>query len=191
METRGMIRFSALALVVVLVLGAAAPVRADDWEDGRRDKLEQAVRDLEAAEVAKRRGTTVQQVRNSLMSLRHGRVVMVGDLAGTDLTLEIQNIGPQPMEWRRSFAIDPHAEAIGAYLQRGNGRRIEAQTLTLADARRIYGEVRTPRPTRTRTVRRPSGDPLRIERPSRGRMDLAVWPIAPGETVRVEQVAHA
>jgi hypothetical protein len=60
-----------------------------------------------------------------------------------------------------------------------------AQTLTIPDARRIYGEVRNPRPTRTRRVPRRRGDPLRVERPSRERLDIVVWPIAPGETVRV------
>lgn len=191
MERSGVTRFLVLTFGLALVLGATSTVRADDWEDGRKARLEEAVEALEqtaeAQAHASRRGVTAGQLRGSLMSLRHGRVLMVGDLARADHTLEITNNSAQPMEWRRSFAIDPQAEAIGAYLQRGNGRRIEAQTLTLADARRIYGEIRTPRSTRTVPApqTRPRGDPLRIERPSRSRMDLLVWPIAPGETVRV------
>jgi len=139
---------------------------------------------MEEAEAARLRGATPDQP-NSAMSLRHGKVVMVADLARTDVTLEITNTGRRPLEWSRSFVVDPRAEAIGATLQRGSSRPVEAQTLTMQDARRIYGEVRNPRPTRTVPAPRRGGDPLRIERPSRERMDVVVWPIAPGETVRV------
>ena len=187
MEARGMTRIWIALLAGALAAGAAAPVAADDWEDARRDRLEEAVRGLEVEEVARQRGTTPDQVRNSVMSLRHGKVVMVADLARADLTLEIRNTGTQPMEWSRAFAIDPLAEAIGASLQRGDTPPEVAQTLTLADARRIYAEVRDPRPTRTVPAprQRTGGDPLRVERPSRARMNVVVWPIAPGETVRV------
>lgn len=186
MRPKGMTRIWIALLAGALVAGGVAPALADDWEDTRRDRLEEAVRDLEIEEVARRQGTTPDQVRSSVMSLRHGKVVMVADLARAELTLEIRNTGTQPMEWSRAFAIDPLAEAIGASLQRGDAAPEIAQTLTLADARRIYGEVRTPRPTRTRSVpRTPGGDPLRIERPNRARMNVIVWPVAPGETVRV------
>ena len=187
MNAKGMTRFSIALLAGALVVGAVTPVAADDWEDARRDKLEEAVRGLEVEEIARRRGTTPEQVTGSVLDLRHGKVVVVADLARTDCILEIRNTGTQPMEWRRSFAIDPLAEAIGASLQRGAAPPEIAQTLTLADARRIYGEVRDPRPTRTIPAprRRTGGDPLRVERPSRERMNVVVWPIAPDETVRV------
>lgn len=185
MEAKGTTRFIITLLAGALVLGLVAPAGADDWEDARRDRLEDAVRDLEVEEIARRRGTTPEQVRGSVMSLRHGKVVLVADLARTDVTLEIRNTSAEPIEWSRSFAIDPRAEAIGASLQRGDTRPEIAQTLTLAAARRIYGEVRNPRPTRTVPAPRRGGDPLRVERPSRSRMNVVVWPIAPDETVRV------
>lgn len=182
MKAKRASRIPFFVLVTALMAVLAAPLGADDWEDARRDKLEEAVRTLEIAEIAKQQG---EQVRNGLVSLRHGMVTLVADLARVDLTLEILNASTAPMEWRRSFRIDPLAEVIGASLARGADPAITAQTLTLADARRIYGEIRSPRPTRTRPARRRGGDPLRVERPTRDRIDVVVWPIAPGETVRI------
>lgn len=117
-----------------------------------------------------------------LVHLHHGSVHMVAGLARVDLTLEVQNVGPQPMEWQRVYAIDPVAEVIGAVLQREGEDAITARTLTSADAARIYAEVRTPPPTR-----RPRGnrDPLLLQRPSADRLHVSIWPIGPGETIRV------
>jgi hypothetical protein len=59
---------------------------------------------------------------------------------------------------------------------------IDARTLTVADARRIDTEARTPPPPRVITPT--TGDPLRVERPSAGVLDVTLWPVGPGETCR-------
>lgn len=121
----------------------------------------------------------------SLVTLHHGSVHLVAGLARVDLTLEVQNVGGQPMEWTRTYAMDPAAEVIGAVLKRANENPTIARTLTLPDARRIYAEVRTPPPSRPSV---PPGrrDPLRVERTQRDRLQIAIWPIAAGETIRAE-----
>ncbi|MGE0193001.1 MAG: hypothetical protein AB7T63_13275 [Planctomycetota bacterium] len=120
----------------------------------------------------------------AIVHARRGEVHFVADLARVDLTLSIRNISPQTLEWRRAYRIDPAAEVVGAVLRRNDAAPIIARTLTLADARRIYDEARTPRRPRTPrpTINR---DPLRLERPRRTELSVVVWPIAPGETVDV------
>ena len=119
----------------------------------------------------------------SLVHLHHGRVQIVGDLARVDLTLEVQNVGEQDMEWRRAYAIDPAAEIIGAVLLRRNELPLQARTLTSFDAFRCYARVRTPPPTRAPTQPR---DPLLVARPEADRLEIQIWPIAANETIRVE-----
>lgn len=120
----------------------------------------------------------------AIVHARRGEVHFISDLARVDLTLSIRNISPQTLEWRRAYRIDPAAEVVGAVLRRSDSEPIVARTLTLADARRIYDEARTPRRPRTPrpTINR---DPLRLERPRRTELSVVVWPIAPGETVDV------
>jgi hypothetical protein len=119
---------------------------------------------------------------SSLVHLHHGSVRMVAGLARVDLTLEVQNTGQLPMEWRRRYAIDPSAELTGAVLRRVNEDAIMARTLTLANARGIYAQIRVPPTTRPGDNR----DPLLIERPRSDQLDVRIWPIEPQETVRVE-----
>ncbi len=168
------------ALVLLL---AAVPLFADDptWVDPRAQRVEDAVTALERA------AATGRAPGEAGVALRHGHVRTVAGLARVDVVLQVENPGTSAIQWRRSFEIDPGAEVIGAVLQRGSGEEIAARTLSLEGARRIYREVTGPRERRTvpgrHTFRR--GDPLRIERPSGRRLDVAIWPIAPGETVEV------
>ena len=196
--TKGTPRNLVILATVTLFLGmllpvVGAPAMADDWDDPRRNRVEDEVSRLEREEAARRGDPVALRSIGALVGLRHGKVQLCADLARVDLTLEIQNTGTTPLEWSRSFALDPMAEAIGASLQRGTDAPVPAQTLSLEDARRIYGEIRNPRPRRRtgplpfspRTAGRRGGDPLRIERPTREQLDVVVWPIAPNETVRV------
>jgi hypothetical protein len=194
MKMTGMTRTALLTAAAALIVGLLAPMaHADDWADPRRDQLENEVRRLEIEEAARRGEPAALRSLGSLVGLRHGKVQMLANLARVDLTLEIQNTSQTAMEWSRTFALDPAAEAIGASLQRGTATPVAAQTLSLEDARRIYGEVRNPRPRRRtgplpfgpQTAGRGGGDPLRVERVSRGQLSVTVWPIAPDETVRV------
>ena len=122
----------------------------------------------------------------SLVHLHHGKVKMFAGLARVDLTLEVQNVGTAVMEWRRSYAIDPAAEVIGAVLMRRNQSPIVARTLTTGDAMQCYARIRTPPVTRpTPRPRRPK-DPLLVTRPQRDQLDIQIWPIAADETIRVE-----
>ena len=116
----------------------------------------------------------------SLVHLHHGSVRIGAGLARVQLTLEVQNVGPQVMEWERTYALDPHAEVIGAVLKRDGEDPITARTLTEADARRIYTQIRTPR------QRTPLQDPLLVSRPKDDELAIRIWPIAPQETIRVE-----
>lgn len=126
--------------------------------------------------------------RRVVEHVRHGSVRFVADLARVDLDLSIRNVGTTPIEWRRTYRIDPSAEVVSATLHRSTTREaISARTLTQADARRIYEEARSPRRPRTPTP--PQGrDPLRLERPRRARLEVVVWPVAPEETIRVALV---
>ncbi len=123
-----------------------------------------------------------------IVSLTHGDVRFIADLARVDLMLEVQNVGEQTLEWSHSYPIDPACEVIGATLRRQRAAAVVAHTLTLADAREIYTEIRSPRPRPPTVVppRRGNSDPLRLERVSPDRLDIALWPIEPGEAVRVE-----
>ena len=121
----------------------------------------------------------------SLVHLHHGRVRMFEGLARVDLTLEVQNVGSAVMEWRKTYAIDPAAEVIGAVLERRNQSPIHARTLTRFDALQCYSRVRMPPPTRERRPRRPR-DPLLVTRPQRDQLAIQIWPIAADETIRVE-----
>ncbi len=152
------------------------PARADDWKDGRNDRHDRAVAALEEAARAAARPTGV--------ALRHGDVRVVADLARVDVVLEIKNTTRTRTEWSRSFGIDDAAELIGAALERATGPRVAAQTMTLESARRMYGEITRPPPVR-RSTPWPRRDPLRVERPSDGRLDVVVTPLDPGEVVRV------
>ncbi len=165
-------------LTALLCLALTAPLFADDWGDQRGDRLEKAIRDLERG-----RAPTTLASPSTLVELRHGDVKLVQDLARVDLTLEIASRTNQAAAWQRTFEIDPVCEVVGASLQRGSAAPIAAKTLTVAAARRIYGEVITPRAPRT--PQRRFKDPLRVERTRRGRLAISVWPINPGETVRV------
>ena len=128
--------------------------------------------------------TQPQAAPPSVVHLRKGNVRMVADLARVDYSLSVQNVGATTIEWRRSYSIDPAAQVIGAVLHRPGIAPVTSRTLTLADARRIYQETRTPRRPRTRTPRRPR-DPLRLERVRRSQLDVIVWPIQPNETIRI------
>lgn len=122
----------------------------------------------------------------SLTHMHHGKVHMFGGLARVDLTLEVQNVGRAVMEWRRTYAIDPAAEVIGATLMRRNQLPIRARTLTTFDAFQCYARIRTPPVTRpTPRPRRPR-DPLLVSRPQRDELHVQIWPIAVDETIRVE-----
>ncbi len=120
----------------------------------------------------------------SLVHLHHGSVRMVAGLARVALTLEVQNPTRRVMEWERTYAIDPAAEIIGAVLKRLGEDPIRARTLTTADARRVYARIRTPPPSRTPRGR--NRDPLLVARERNDRLRVQIWPINPGETVRVE-----
>jgi hypothetical protein len=178
----------ALPLIALALPCAATPALAEDeWVDPRLTRIEEAIRELrgEADPVP------LPALGDALVTLRHGHVHLVADLARVDVILEIQNTGTTALEWERHFAIDPLAEAIGATLQRQGQDAVEARTLTLEDARRLYDEVRAPRPPRTRADRNPWGpmngtrDPLRLERLEDGLLRVVVWPVAPQETLRV------
>jgi hypothetical protein len=133
----------------------------------------------------RRRPPTPAPTRDtSLVHLHHGSVRMVAGLARVDLTLEVQNIGPQVLEWGRTYAIDPSAELIGAVLKRANEDPIHARTLTTDDARRVYARIRTPPPSRT--PRNRNRDPLMLTRERNDELRIQIWPINPQETVRVE-----
>ena len=122
----------------------------------------------------------------SLVHMHHGKVQIFADLARVDLMLEVQNVGQAVMEWRRTYAIDPAAEVIGATLMRRNQLPIRARTLTTFDAFQCYARIRTPPVTRpTPRPRRPR-DPLLVSRPQRDELHVQIWPIAVDETIRVE-----
>jgi hypothetical protein len=108
--------------------------------------------------------------------LTHGQAKFVRDLARVDVTIHVSNVGAADIEWTRVLAVDPAAEVIGAGLTRA-GEELAARTLATGDAQRIYGEIRGWQPYRR--------DPLRVERERRDQVAVAVWPLAPGETVRV------
>ena len=165
-------------LTLLVALAPLVPARADDWPGARGDRLEQALRDLERG-----RAPATLESPSARVELGHGDVTLVEDLARVDLTLEIVSRVDRDEAWQRTFEIDPQAEVVGASLRRGTASPIHARTLTVADARRIYGEVITPRAPRTPLPWRK--DPLRVERTARGRLAVSVWPIGPGETVRV------
>lgn len=171
-------RMTPALLTACICLALAAPLFAEDWDDARADRLEEAISDLERG----RKPTTLESA-TALVELRHGDVKLVADLARVDLTLEIASRTNQAQAWQRTFELSPHAEVIGASLQRGTAAPIASRTLTVADARRIYGEVIAPRTPRGRPEF--NKDPLRVERTARGRLAVSVWPINPGETVRV------
>ncbi|MFV1958799.1 MAG: hypothetical protein ACC662_05230, partial [Planctomycetota bacterium] len=167
-----------LALLVPLGLpGALRPAGPDDWPDARQERVEKALQD--AAREAR------AAPRRPLVALRHGDVRLVAGLARVDVVLVIRNDGSAPLAWQRAFEVDPGAEVVGASLRRGAGEAVAARTLTLAQARAYYREVLRPR-TRTLPRRPPSGDPLRVERTRRNRLDVSVWPVAAGETVQVD-----
>lgn len=133
----------------------------------------------------RRRPPTPQPTRDtSLVHLHHGSVRMVAGLARVDLTLEVQNIGPQVLEWQRTYAIDPSAELIGAVLKRANEDPIRARTLITGDALRVYARIRTPPPSRT--PRNRDRDPLMLTRERNDELRIQIWPINPQETVRVQ-----
>ncbi len=123
-----------------------------------------------------------------IVTLTHGEVRLVADLARVNLVLEVRNEGAEPLEWSHSYPLDPACEVIGAALRRGREAPVVARTLTLADARSIYAEIRNPRPAPPTVVppRGGNSDPLRLERVTPERLDVSLWPIEPGETVRVE-----
>jgi hypothetical protein len=123
-----------------------------------------------------------------IVTLTHGDVRFVADLARVNLLLEVRNDGPTPLEWRHSYPIDPASEVIGATLRRDGQPAVVARTLLLADAQGIYSEIRNPPPTPP-TVVPPRGngrDPLYLERSAPDRLDISLWPVEPGETVRLE-----
>jgi hypothetical protein len=172
-------RKTTMVASVLLALLMVVPSLADEgkWEDPRRDRLEDAVKALEEA------ARTGREPGEPVVALRHGDVRMGAGLARVDVVLEIRNPGTDAIQWTRNFEIDPGSELIGAVLERAGGERIEGRTLTLASARRIYGEV-VRGPTRRRTMPR-RGDPLRVERPRGQQVNLTVWPVNAGETVQV------
>ncbi|MDJ0522153.1 MAG: hypothetical protein QNJ90_08780 [Planctomycetota bacterium] len=138
-----------------------------------------------APEVTPRRRPQPAPTRDtSLVHLHHGSVRMVADLARVDLTLEVQNVGAQVLEWQRTYAVDPAAELIGAVLKRTNEEPIHARTLTTVDAGRVYARIRTPPPSRT--PRNRNRDPLLLTRERNDELHVRIWPINPQETVRVE-----
>jgi len=123
-----------------------------------------------------------------IVTLTHGDVRFVGDLARVDLLLEVRNDGGTPLEWRHAYPIDPTSEVIGATLRRNGQPPVMARTLLLGDAQTIYAEIRNPPPTPP-TVVPPRGngrDPLFLERAAPDRLEITLWPVEPGETVRVE-----
>lgn len=122
----------------------------------------------------------------SLVHMHHGKVQMFAGLARVDLTLEVQNVGASVMEWRRTYAIDPACEVIGAVLERRNQLPIKARTLTRFDAFQCYSRIRMPPPRRSQPTPRRPRDPLLVSRPQRDELHIQIWPIAVEETIRVE-----
>ncbi len=119
----------------------------------------------------------VIQRDGTLAVLHHDRVRFIGDLARADLTLSIRNLGKVVSEWERTFVIDKSAEIISAELLRAKGPGTVAKVLPAEQARRSYTSIRDWRERR---------DPLLVERNQRNRLTIAVWPLAPGEIVRVK-----
>jgi hypothetical protein len=114
------------------------------------------------------------------VGVRVGQARFLRDLARVDVTLAATNTTGGQIEWAREFPMETAAEVIGCSLMRAGRPELIARTLTFEDGRRIYEEtVRPPTPP-------PTGrDPLRVERTRDERLSVTVFPMAPGETVRV------
>lgn len=115
------------------------------------------------------------------VGVRVGQARFLREIARVDVTLEATNTTRGQIEWSREFPMEAAGEVIGCSLMRSGQPALIARTLTFEDGRRIYDEtVRPPTPP-------PTGrDPLRVERQRDDRLSVTVFPMAPGETVRVK-----
>jgi hypothetical protein len=97
-------------------------------------------------------------------------------MARVDVVLELTNRSGGGLEWRRTLPIDPVADLIGATYTRPDGKTTPALTLSAAEAERLYRRATSPNYGR---------DPLRIDRPSRDRLEVRIFPVAAGSTVKL------
>jgi hypothetical protein len=162
---------------LVAVAGAVGPRAAlagegDPTDVGLGDRLKELTR---PEPVAPEDGV--------LVAVRVGQARFLRELARVEVTLQVHNTTNRELEWAREFPMEPAAEVIGCSLMRTGQPELIARTLTFEDGRRIYDEtVRPPTPP-------PTGrDPLRVERQQDDRLAVTVFPVAPGESLRVRLV---
>src|SRR5204863_382813 len=80
------------------------------------------------------------------------------------------------LEWRRTLPIDPAADLIGATYTRADGQTTVALSVDSGEAERLYRRATNPNYGK---------DPLRIDRPSRDRLEVRIFPVAPSATVKL------
>ncbi len=169
MKRSGLVVLAAEAIGVV----PGGRVLADEWSDPARDAIE--------AFIARREAAREGRSSTSWVTKRRDEVAVFADLARTDVTLEVTNAAPAGargpgLEWRRTLAIDPRADLIGAVYVPPTGETTAGRTLLAMDARRLYGE----------TTNRGNGrDPLWVTREEKDLLDVTIFPVQPNATVKV------
>jgi hypothetical protein len=155
----------AVAIAAVGMLGGAA--RADEWEDPVGPALE---RFLDANRAA---GFDA----SNWVSKRADEVAVFAGMARVDVALELTNKTTGGLEWRRTLPVDPAADLIGATYTRPDGKKTPALTLDAGEVERLYRRATDPNYGK---------DPLRIDRPTRDRLEVRIFPVAPGATVKLD-----
>lgn len=163
-----------LAVVLTaMTVGAVPSGRAfgDEWSDPAREAVE--------AWLARREAARAGRDNPSWVTKRHDEVAVLADVARVDVTLEVTNgqtTGRQGLEWRRTLPIDPRADLIGAVYVPTTGETTPGRTLLSMDARRLYD---------TTTNRGRGRDPLWVTREEKDLLDVTIFPVPPGATVKV------
>src|SRR5436190_661390 len=72
--------------------------------------------------------------------------------------------------------VAPAADLIGAVYTRPDGTTTAAMSLPSGEAERLYGRLTRPTPGR---------DPLCVDRPTRSALDVRIFPVPPGASIRL------
>jgi hypothetical protein len=156
----------AILAAVAIGVGGGTAARADEWGDPVGPALE---RFLQANRQA---GFDPA----NWISKRSDDVAVCAGLARVDVVLELTNRSERGLEWRRTLVMDPAADLVGARYTRPDGKTTVALSLDAGEAERLYRRATDPNYGK---------DPLRIDRPARDRLEVRIFPVPAGATVRL------
>ena len=157
---------AAVVATVAVGLGGGSAVRADEWADPVGPTLERFLQTNREAGFDPA----------NWIARRTDEVAVCAGLARVDVLLELTNRSAGGLEWRRTLPMDPAADLIGARYTRPDGKTTPALTLDAGEAERLYRRATSPNYGK---------DPLRIDRPARDRLEVRVFPVPAGATVRL------